>query len=161
MASHRLRGPALPNSPIPRSGSCSSRCCKGVVVHADVDERHEVTAPVDLQLAPLAHIGFMKYRLFDRDGADESNLNRWVIATEEAAAATTLKVEPAKRRILSIGTVANVETLPCRWQERPEPLRGCEIVFGCVDGFAELLRDVAAAIRGPGFPTAMNWGTTS
>ena len=24
-----------------------------------------------------------------------------------------------------------------RWQEYPEPLRGCDLIFGCVDGFSE------------------------
>ena len=88
----------------------------------------------------------MNYRLFDRDGADESNLNRLVIATEDDAAAGTLKVELAKRRILSDRNAANVETFPCRWQERPEPLRGCNVVFGCVDGFAER-RELEVACR--------------
>lgn len=85
----------------------------------------------------LTHIGFMNYRLFDRDGADESNLNRLVIATEADAAAGTPKVELARRSILSVRGAANVETFHCRWQERPEPLRGCDVVFGCVDNFAE------------------------
>ena len=71
----------------------------------------------------LAHIGFMSYRLFDRDSADESSLNRLVLATEEDAAAETLKVELARRRILSVRGAAKVETFPCRWQDRPEPLR--------------------------------------
>jgi molybdopterin-synthase adenylyltransferase len=94
----------------------------------------------------LAHVGFLNYRLFDRDGADESNLNRLVIATEEDAAAGTLKVELAKRRILSIRSAAKVETLPCRWQEQPGPLHGCDIVFGCVDSFAER-RELEVACR--------------
>jgi len=85
----------------------------------------------------LAHVGFLNYRLFDRDGADETNLNRLVIATEGDAAAATLKVELANRRILSNRRAAKVETFPCRWQEQPEPLHGCDIIFGCVDGFAE------------------------
>ncbi len=94
----------------------------------------------------LAHVGFLKYRLFDGDGADESNLNRLVIAGEADATAGTLKVELAKRRILAVRSAAIVETFPCRWQERPEPLRGCDIVFGCVDGFAER-RELEIACR--------------
>jgi hypothetical protein len=97
-------------------------------------------------LQQLAHIGFMNYRLFDGDGADVSNLNRLVIATESDAAAGTLKVELAKRRILAVRSAAKVETFPCRWQERPEPLRGCDIIFGCVDGFAER-RELEIACR--------------
>jgi hypothetical protein len=94
----------------------------------------------------LAHIGFMNYYLFDGDGADVSNLNRLVIATEDDAAAGTLKVELARRRILSVRSAARVETFPCRWQERPEPLHSCDLVFGCVDGLAER-RELEIACR--------------
>ena len=89
----------------------------------------------------------MNHRLFDRDGADESNLNRLVIATEEDAAAETLKVELAKRRILSVRRAANVETFPYPWKERPELLRDCDIAFGCVDGFAERRELEVACLR--------------
>ncbi len=84
----------------------------------------------------LAHVGFMNYRLYDGDNADNSNLNRLVIATEADATHQIPKIELARRRILSIQSSAKVETFPCRWQERPEPLRGCDIVIGCLDGFA-------------------------
>ena len=94
----------------------------------------------------LAHVGFMNYRLFDRDGADESSQNRLVIATEEDAANGVLKVELAKHRILSVRSAANVETFPCRWQKQPDPLRGCDIVFGCVDSFTER-RELEIACR--------------
>lgn len=94
----------------------------------------------------LAHVGFLNYRVFDGDGADESNLNRLVIATEDDAEAGTPKVELAQRKILSIRSSANVETFKCRWQEQPEPLRGCDIVFGCADGFAER-RELEIACR--------------
>lgn len=85
----------------------------------------------------LAHVGFSNYNLFDGDDADESNLNRLVIATEIDAANAASKVELARRRILSVRRNANVNIFPCRWQKSPEPLRWCDIVIGCVDGFAE------------------------
>ncbi len=94
----------------------------------------------------LAHIGFMNYRLFDGDCADTSNLNRLVTATEADAEAATQKVELARLRILSIRSKANVVPFPCRWQDRPEALRGCDIVIGCVDGFAER-RELEIACR--------------
>ena len=60
---------------------------------------------------------------------------------------------PARRRsswrgagFSSIRSAANVETFTCRWQDRPEPLRGCDIVFGCVDSFAER-RELEIACR--------------
>jgi molybdopterin-synthase adenylyltransferase len=85
----------------------------------------------------LPCVGFLNYRVYDADFATESNLNRLVIADEADAAAEVPKVELARRRILAIRSKAKVETFQCRWQERPEPLRGCDIVFGCVDSFQE------------------------
>jgi molybdopterin-synthase adenylyltransferase len=85
----------------------------------------------------LAHIGFLNYRGFDSDYADESNLNRLVTATEANVASLTKKAELARRQILAVRSTANVEMFPCRWQECPELLRGCDIVFGNVDGFGE------------------------
>jgi molybdopterin-synthase adenylyltransferase len=96
----------------------------------------EVVEPEVTVAQQLAHVGFLNYLLFDGDGADESNLNRLVIATEADAEAGTSKVELARRRILAVRSAANVQVFPCRWQERAEALRGCDIVFGCVDGFA-------------------------
>jgi molybdopterin-synthase adenylyltransferase len=49
----------------------------------------------------LAHIGFLKYRLFDGDFADESNLNRLVTATEADVLAQALKVERARCAVRS------------------------------------------------------------
>jgi molybdopterin-synthase adenylyltransferase len=94
----------------------------------------------------LAHVGFLNYRVYDGDGADESNLNRLVTATEEDAAAGTPKIELGRRHILSIRSAAKVETFPCRWQDLPEPLRGCDVVIGCVDGFDER-RELEIACR--------------
>ena len=85
----------------------------------------------------LPYVGFSTYRVYDADVATDSNLNRLVIADEGDAAAEVPKVELARRRILAVRSKANVETFQCRWQERPMPLRGCDIVFGCVDSFKE------------------------
>ena len=85
----------------------------------------------------LAHIGFMNTVVFDDDHVDESNLNRMVTAVEADVKAGTLKTEAAKRRIREIRSDARVEIHNCRWQERPEALRKCDLVFGCVDSFAE------------------------
>jgi hypothetical protein len=98
-------------------------------------------------IAPqLAHVGFMQYVTYDADIAEDSNLNRLVIATEADVAAGTPKVEAAKRRILGVRGAAQVKTYRCRWQERPEPLRACDLVFGCVDSFAER-RELEACCR--------------
>ena len=85
----------------------------------------------------LAHVGFLNYVIFDGDHADESNLNRLVIATEADVAVGRPKVEAARDRILGVRGTARIEAFDCRWQDRPEALRRCDLVFGCVDSFAE------------------------
>jgi hypothetical protein len=32
---------------------------------------------------------------------------------------------------------ANIDAYNCKWQDNPEPLLGCDIIFGCVDGFSQ------------------------
>ena len=85
----------------------------------------------------LAHVGFLDFVIYDGDMADDSNLNRLVTATAMDAEKAIPKTELARRRILSICNNARVWVIPDRWQERPELLRLCDIVFGAVDGFAE------------------------
>lgn len=94
----------------------------------------------------LAHIGFLNFEIFDADLVDESNLNRMMVAVESDVAAGTLKVNAAKRRIQEIHSAANVGIHPCRWQEKPELLRKCDLVFGSVDTFAER-RELETACR--------------
>jgi hypothetical protein len=94
----------------------------------------------------LAHVGFLDYVTYDGDHTDESNLNRLVIATEADVAASRSKVDAARDRILGVHSAAKVEAFTCRWQEHPEPLRRCDLVFGCVDSFAER-QELEAACR--------------
>ena len=84
----------------------------------------------------LAHVGFRHYRIFDGDIAEDSNLNRLVGAEECDLEWATAKIEIAERTIKQLRPNAIVESYPCRWQERPEALRGCDLIFGCVDGFS-------------------------
>ena len=93
-----------------------------------------------------AHIGFRDFVLFDADFADESNLNRTVTLVEADILAKTLKVEAARRRILDVRSTARVEAYSCRWQEKPEVLKSCDLVFGFVDTFAER-RELEACCR--------------
>lgn len=83
----------------------------------------------------LAHIGFMNYVLFDRDAIEESNLNRLVSGTMQDVIERRLKIEIARRLILGIRPCANVRVIADVWQNQAEALKGCDIVFGCVDGF--------------------------
>jgi hypothetical protein len=83
----------------------------------------------------LAHLGFMNYVLFDRDAIEESNLNRLVGGTMQDVIEKRLKIEIARRVILGIRPSANVRVIADVWQNNAEILKGCDIVFGCVDGF--------------------------
>lgn len=89
-------------------------------------------------LAPQsAHLGVENFVLFDADYAGESNLNRTMTLLDRDIISGTLKVDAAKRRILEINPRANVEAYPCRWQDRPERLEKCDLIFGAVDSFSE------------------------
>jgi hypothetical protein len=83
----------------------------------------------------LAHIGFQNYVLYDGDAVEESNLNRLIGATVADAPAGTPKLHLAKMMIYALQPHANVRGFACTWQERPEPLRECQIVIGCVDSY--------------------------
>lgn len=83
----------------------------------------------------LAHIGFQRYVLYANDIVEESNLNRLVGADAIDVLAETQKLHIAKRRIYSLQAKAFIRGFACKWQEKPEPLRECHIVFGCVDSY--------------------------
>jgi hypothetical protein len=85
----------------------------------------------------LAHLGFQNYALYDGDVVEDSNLNRLIGATTADAAAETAKLHLAKMMIYGLQPEAVVKGFSGRWQERPESLRECDIVFGCVDGYQE------------------------
>lgn len=94
----------------------------------------------------LAHVGFQRYALFDADHIQDSNLNRLIGATHRDVEQAELKVRIAERVVRGINPRAQVELFACRWQEKPEALRSCDVVVGCVDGFAER-RDLEASAR--------------
>lgn len=85
----------------------------------------------------LAHLGFRKFVLYDGDLVEESNLNRLVSATYADAAAGTPKLAVALRMIRGLAPGAEVDGHSKRWQDEPDPLRRCDLVFGCVDSFSE------------------------
>lgn len=94
----------------------------------------------------LAHLGFMNYVLFDRDRIEESNLNRLVGGTMQDVIDKRMKIEIARRVILGIRPGANVRVIADVWQNQAEALKGCDIVFGCVDGFDQR-RQIEATTR--------------
>lgn len=84
-----------------------------------------------------AHIGFLDFILCDKDVTEESNLNRNVGATLQDAKERRPKVEVASRIIRSLSPDAAVSALQSRWQDADASLKGCDIIFGCVDSFEE------------------------
>jgi hypothetical protein len=83
----------------------------------------------------LAHVGFQRYIIYDKDIVEESNLNRLVGAKSVDVFAETPKLHIAKLMIYGLQSNASVRGYACRWQDHPEPLRECDIVFGCVDTY--------------------------
>lgn len=94
----------------------------------------------------LAHVGFQNFNLFDMDIVESSNLNRLVGATQKDVKTEAPKVEVAARLIHGVNPVAQIEKIKSRWQDAPDFLRDCDIVFGCVDSYAER-RDIEIATR--------------
>lgn len=84
----------------------------------------------------LAHIGIGHFLLIDPDVTEEVNLNRMIGSTPEDAAQARRKTAVLERLIKSIHPLAQVYSLTCKWQESAAHLRGHDIVFGCVDGYA-------------------------
>lgn len=95
----------------------------------------------------LAHIGFLDYVLYDEQRIEESNLNRLVGATENDVEHAELKVNIAKRVINEVRRKANVNSIAKGWQDEPEALRTCDVIFGCIDGFSERLQLEATCRR--------------
>jgi hypothetical protein len=83
----------------------------------------------------LAHVGFQRYVLYDDDIVEESNLNRLIGATSADVLAETPKLHLAKMMIYCLQPHASIQGFACKWQEKPEPLRKCQIVLGCVDSY--------------------------
>jgi len=83
----------------------------------------------------LAHIGFQRYVVYDGDVVEESNLNRLVGARSVDVPAQTPKLHIARMMIYGLQPNASVRGCAGRWQDNPEPLRECQIVFGCVDSY--------------------------
>lgn len=83
----------------------------------------------------LAHIGFQRFVIYDGDAVEDSNLNRLVGAVSIDVAAETPKLHVAKRMIYGLQPHASVKGFAGIWQDSPEALRECQIVFGCVDSY--------------------------
>ncbi len=81
----------------------------------------------------LAHIGFRKFVLYDPDVVEESNLNRLVGASQDDVRKKKPKVAIAGRLIHGLLPNAQIAAIQERWQDRPDELRGCDVICGCLD----------------------------
>jgi hypothetical protein len=83
----------------------------------------------------LAHIGVGQIILIDPDATEPVNLNRMIGSCPADACERVPKTAVLKRLIQSINPQLRVTELPQIWQDCAPRLRGCDVVFGCVDGY--------------------------
>ncbi|HQC82239.1 MAG TPA: ThiF family adenylyltransferase [Bacillota bacterium] len=83
----------------------------------------------------LAHIGFKHYVLYDYDEIEDTNLNRLVGATKLDVELRLSKMIIAVRLIRGLVPDAVITKVNRRWQEEPDYLKPCDIIFGCLDGY--------------------------
>jgi molybdopterin-synthase adenylyltransferase len=95
----------------------------------------------------LAHLGVSNFLLFDPDKVEETNLNRLIGATAQDVIAGALKTAVALRLIKGINPDAAVGCVNGKWQEHHALLRGCDIIFGCLDGYRDRYELEIAARR--------------
>ena len=85
----------------------------------------------------LAHVGFGTVYIFDHDRMGEENHNREIGMTEEDITNQSWKADIVTRNIKGIRALTKVITIRDKWQAQAEVLRGCHLVFGCLDSFSE------------------------
>jgi molybdopterin/thiamine biosynthesis adenylyltransferase len=83
----------------------------------------------------LAHIGFKNYILYDYDNIEDTNLNRLVGATMLDVELQMPKLSIATRLIRQLNSDAEIIGIAKKWQNESEPLKTCDIIFGCLDGY--------------------------
>jgi hypothetical protein len=85
----------------------------------------------------LAHIGVHNVVVFDNDHIEDTNHNRLIGGWHSDISNRTAKTTIAKRTIQKILPKATLITVDKHWQDAPEFLHRCDIVFGCVDSYSE------------------------
>jgi molybdopterin/thiamine biosynthesis adenylyltransferase len=85
----------------------------------------------------LAHIGFQNYIVIDPKRVTPSNLNRHVLASNSDVKDGALKTVTASRKITGLNPSAKIFDFAGSWQSYQYALKGCDVIFGCVDSFAE------------------------
>ncbi|MCZ2900953.1 HesA/MoeB/ThiF family protein [Burkholderia thailandensis] len=81
----------------------------------------------------LAHIGIGDLLLIDPDRADDTNTNRMVGLTEQEADDEEYKVDVVERKLRLVNSSIKIRGFARPWQEVPDELKRCNVIFGCVD----------------------------
>ena len=83
----------------------------------------------------LPRLGVRHVVLFDKDGADETNLNRLHFSSRRDAALNRPKVELIKRGIDAMGLGVDVQAFQGWINDLAgrEALKSCDVLFGCTD----------------------------
>jgi hypothetical protein len=83
----------------------------------------------------LAHLGVRNYVLVDDDIADDTNLNRLIGVKHNHPKIMMPKVNISEKLIKGILPTAKITKFKTKWQmpEASLALRGCSVIFGCVD----------------------------
>lgn len=94
----------------------------------------------------LAHLGFKNFVLCDHDRISKSNLNRLVGSSLADVKMKRFKTAIAERCIKKLHGDASIQSHISQWEDVPESLTQCDLIFGCVDTFAAR-RDLEAFCR--------------
>lgn len=87
----------------------------------------------------VAHIGFGTTNVFDDDLVEEHHRHRLIGISSAAIKHGWKKVRVLERLMKRVHPEGRVFPHPQRWQDVHEVLRGCDLVFSCLDGY--LARD--------------------
>lgn len=85
----------------------------------------------------LAHIGVKNITIFDDDKVETTNLNRLIGSVFSDVKKAILKTKVASRIIKKILPKSKVTAVNKKWQQEPDLLQNCDVVFGCVDSYSE------------------------
>ena len=85
----------------------------------------------------LAHLGVGRFVVVDDDIIEEKNLNRLVGGTMQDVKDRRAKTEIAERVIKGVSPNAKVVPKKVKWQAAIDALRGCDVIFGCVNSWQE------------------------
>lgn len=85
----------------------------------------------------LAHLGVKNITIFDYDKIEDTNLNRLIGGVYTDIKKAMFKIDIAKRVIKRIFPKSNLTLIAKKWQQAPEELQICDIIFGGVDSYTE------------------------